>query len=99
MKLFFSAEYPYPSRTVIPSVPVQKENVVLRYFLELDNADNVVGGEWVSRTIPDFMWVSTHNEPHEQSSYLPRGKRDYKKRSIIKYSVVKKILNASLEAK
>lgn len=31
---------------------------VYEYYLELDAARNVIGGEWISRERPDFMWTS-----------------------------------------
>lgn len=27
------------------------------YIIELNNQDNIIGGEWVTQTRPDFMWL------------------------------------------
>lgn len=40
------------------------------YILELDAKDNVVGGEWVSETRPDFLWL-IQREPKFRSTKLP----------------------------
>lgn len=33
--------------------------VTYRYFVELDSAGNVIGGEWISKERPDFLWMMT----------------------------------------
>lgn len=31
------------------------------YILELDNEENIIGGEWISKTRPDFLWSKTRD--------------------------------------
>ncbi len=41
------------------------------YELELDSAKNIIGGEWVSKTSPDFIWLLTRNQnPFLNPAYI-----------------------------
>lgn len=37
-------------------------NRLYEYYLELDENDNIIGGEWVSKNGPDFMWLQDKAE-------------------------------------
>ena len=37
-------------------------NRLYEYYLELDDEDQIVGGEWVSKNGPDFMWLQDKAE-------------------------------------
>lgn len=43
------------------------------YILELDNRGNVVGGEWITETRPDFMWIITRDKKFNNSPYPLEG--------------------------
>jgi hypothetical protein len=43
------------------------------YVLELDANGNVIGGEWISETRPDFMWIITRERKFYNSPYPLAG--------------------------
>lgn len=42
------------------------------YILELDNNDNIIGGEWISITRPDFLWTKIRDQKFLNSP-MPLG--------------------------
>ncbi len=40
------------------------------YILELDNKGNIIGGEWISKDRPDFLWTTTKDLPTGQYPLL-----------------------------
>ncbi len=45
------------------------KTLTLRYTLELDQNQNIIGGEWISRKRPDFLWIFQDHGATE-GSYL-----------------------------
>jgi hypothetical protein len=43
------------------------------YIVELDFSGNVIGGEWVTETRPDFMWMITRDKKFNNSPYPLSG--------------------------
>ena len=43
------------------------------YILEIDNKGNVVGGEWVTETRPDFVWTITRDRKFSNAPYPLAG--------------------------
>jgi hypothetical protein len=43
------------------------------YVVELDVNGNVIGGEWISQTRPDFMWIITRDKKFNNTPYPLEG--------------------------
>src|SRR5690606_6765188 len=43
------------------------------YILELDENGNVIGGEWVTQTRPDFIWMITRDRSFNDAPYPLKG--------------------------
>ena len=43
------------------------------YIVELDYRGNVIGGEWITETRPDFMWMITRDKKFNNSPYPLSG--------------------------
>jgi Transglutaminase elicitor len=48
----------FVSKSPVTNTPHQKFlSRNYEYFVDLNNAGNVIGGEWITQTRPDFMWL------------------------------------------
>lgn len=43
------------------------------YILELDKDGNVIGGEWITQTRPDFIWMITRDRSFNNAPYPLKG--------------------------
>ena len=57
MKLTYAKEKEPQARELETTEHDESEGMSLDYELELDATGAIVGGEWRSRTYPDFLWV------------------------------------------
>ncbi len=56
-KMFYTDELDQPSWTPVVGTSFNKESVATYdYYLELDRAGRIIGGEWISDKHPDFLW-------------------------------------------
>jgi subtilisin-like proprotein convertase family protein len=48
------------SQPYLPRVDRYTSTAYYEYLLEIDDAGNIIGGEWISEKRPDFLWSVTH---------------------------------------
>ncbi len=61
----------FVSKDPVTGTPMQVETTrTYKYILELDSANNVIGGEWVSETRPDMLWMKA-KDPQFLNGRLP----------------------------
>lgn len=59
----YTDELDDPNWAPVVGTPMfQKKVVEYKYYLELDAADNIIGGSWVSWNRPDFLWTKEREE-------------------------------------
>jgi hypothetical protein len=53
----------FVSMDPLTNTPAQSYNSkAYEYTLELDSAGNIIGGEWISETQPDFLWLEKKHD-------------------------------------
>lgn len=57
MEVVYALENSPSTATASSEADDYADSTVFRYDLELDSAGRIVGGEWRTRTHPDFLWV------------------------------------------
>jgi hypothetical protein len=59
--MIYALESPQQWEPVLGTSAFGQDAKTYTYWLELDAGGNIIGGDWVSRLRPDFIWTTTRS--------------------------------------